>query len=110
MQDDSLLAPPISVAVSGATGLIGSALVARLRQRGHMVKRLVRGGRPLEPDDIHWDAARGELDPRALVGVQAIVNLAGEPIAKRWTGARRAAIRDSRVQGTALLARTAAAM
>ena len=111
MQAESPLSDsPTTVAVSGATGLIGSALVTRLRQRGHAVKRLVRGDRPLAPDDIRWDPLRGQLDAGALEGVQAIVNLAGEPVAKRWTQARRAAIRDSRVRATTLLARTVAAM
>ena len=101
---------PITVAVSGSSGLIGTALVTRLRQRGHAVRRLVRGDGPVAPGDVHWDPTRGQIDTGALDGVQAIVNLAGEPVARRWTAARRAAIRDSRVRGTALLAHTAAAM
>ena len=97
-----------TIAITGATGLIGSALVHHLRARGHIVRRIVRTAPG--PGDVLWDPAHDLLDARALVGVDAVVNLAGEPIAHRWTAARKAAIRDSRVQGTALLARTIAAL
>ena len=103
-------APATTIAVSGATGLIGRALVARLRAHGHTVHRLVRGARDATPSDIRWDPARGELDRAALAGVRAVVHLAGEPVAQRWTPAVKAAIRDSRVQGTALLAKALAVM
>jgi uncharacterized protein (TIGR01777 family) len=98
--------PPITVAVTGATGLIGSALVQRLRARGDTVRRLVRSRSSSHADDVEWDPARGRLDPGALDGVDAVVHLAGEPVAHRWTAARKRAIRESRVQSTALLART----
>lgn len=110
MSTESLLAaPPSVVAVSGATGLIGSALVERLRAHGSRVRRLVRSGRT-DPDDVAWDPMRGVLSPGALDGVDAVVNLAGEPIAQRWTSQRKQAIRESRVRGTELLARTIAGM
>ena len=96
----------LTVAVSGATGLIGSALVTRLRAHGHNVRCLTRSSRPRLPDDIPFDAARGLLDPAALSGCDAVVNLAGEPIAQRWTDARKREIRESRVRVTALIART----
>ena len=96
--------PASIIAVTGSTGLIGSALVDHLRERGHTVRRIVRS-RP-RTDDIVWDPMRGELDPRDLSGVDGVVHLAGEPVGHRWTKRRRRAIRDSRVQGTALLART----
>ena len=57
-----------------------------------------------------WDPARGLLRPQDLAGVTAVVHLAGEPVAQRWTSAHKTAIRDSRVQGTALLARTIAGL
>jgi uncharacterized protein len=101
---------PISVvAVTGATGLIGTALVSHLRVRGMRVRRLARPGRAAE-DDVAWDPMRGVLAPNALDGVDAVVHLAGEPIAQRWTAARKQAIRESRVRGTELLARTIAEM
>src|SRR5689334_15898344 len=94
------------IAISGSSGLIGRALLARLRLNGERVRRLVRSADPESPDDIVWDPMRGTLDPRQLDGVAAVIHLAGEPIAQRWTGARRDAIRESRVRGTELLART----
>jgi uncharacterized protein len=111
MPSDAFTAgPSTSIAISGATGFIGRALVERLRARGHAVHRLVRAGAVAAPGDIAWDPARGVLDPASLAAVRAVVHLAGAPIAQRWTRARKAAIRDSRVQGTTLLARTIAAL
>lgn len=101
--------PPISVAVSGATGLIGSALVTRLRARGHTVRRLVHSPRDAREDDVVWDAGRSELPPGALDGVDAVVNLAGSPIGRRWTAERKRDAHDSRVAGTQQLARAIAA-
>ena len=98
------------VAISGATGLIGSALAARLRARSVRVRRLVRTAHPQSPDDIVWDPMRGVLSPDDLEGADAVVHLAGEPLAHRWTDARRRAIRESRVRGTELVARTIAAL
>lgn len=105
--------PPVDssfIAITGASGLIGRALLARLRLNGKRVRRLVRAPDPKSPDDIVWDPMGGSLDPRLLEGAEAVVHLAGEPIAQRWTGARRDAIRDSRVRGTSLLARAIAAL
>jgi len=98
------------VAISGATGLIGSALAARLRARSVRVRRLVRTAHPQSPDDIVWDPMRGVLSPNDLEGADAVVHLAGEPLAHRWTDARKRAIRESRVRGTELVARTIAAL
>ena len=98
------------VAISGATGLIGSALAARLRARSVRVRRLVRTAHPQSPDDIVWDPMRGVLSPNDLEGAEAVVHLAGEPLAHRWTDARKRAIRESRVRGTELVARTIAAL
>src|SRR5258705_4279348 len=92
-----------TIAITGATGLIGSALVDRLRARGHIVRRIVRSAPA--PGDVLWDPSHDMIDARALAGVDAVVNLAGEPIAHRWTAERKHAVRDSRVRGTALLAR-----
>ncbi len=100
--------PRLRVAITGATGFVGRALAAFLSTGGHTVVRVGRGAvRPGEVD-VTWDPARGQLDATALEGVDAVVHLAGAPIAQRWSPAHRAAIRDSRVQGTRLLAETLA--
>jgi uncharacterized protein (TIGR01777 family) len=98
------------VAVTGSSGLLGSALRRALTAEGHRVSRLVR--RPSTgPDEISWDPAAGVLDPAALAGVDAVVNLAGAGIGdKRWTDAYKRELLDSRVVTTTLLARTMAAM
>ena len=102
----------MKVAVTGSSGLIGTALVAALRADGHEVIRLVRTA-AAAPGAIAWDprADRGGLDPRSLEGVAAVVHLAGAVVAgKRWTPSYQAEIRDSRVQGTRALAGALAAM
>jgi hypothetical protein len=95
---------PLRVAVSGAGGLLGSALASFLEAGGHEVLRLVR--RPAAgPREIAWDPIEGPRNPRALEGLDALVHLAGENIAAgRWTRARRERIYGSRVQGTRSLA------
>ncbi|HYN15058.1 MAG TPA: TIGR01777 family oxidoreductase [Terriglobales bacterium] len=89
------------VLVSGASGLIGSALAPTLESSGHSVVRLVR--RDPAANEIRWDPAGG-LQAKALEGLDAVVHLAGESIAGRWTAAKKARIRDSRVLGTTALA------
>ena len=88
------------VAVSGSSGLVGSALVRFLGAGGHRVSRLVRG--PVAgADAIGWDPAAGVRDTALLEGLDGVVHLAGENIgAGRWTARRKAAIRQSRVEGT----------
>lgn len=98
------------IAITGATGFIGSALVPELKAAGHPIRRMVRSERRRGPEDIVWDPAAGRLDPRALDGVDAVIHLAGEPIAQRWTTAVKRRIRDSRVRGTELLATTIASL
>jgi uncharacterized protein (TIGR01777 family) len=95
--------PPVRVAVAGASGLLGSALVRRLTADGHGVLRLVRR-MPRGADEVRWDPAAGNIDAAALEGVDAVVNLAGESVAERWTPARRRGIRESRAGATRLLA------
>jgi uncharacterized protein (TIGR01777 family) len=88
------------VAVTGSRGLVGSALVPFLTTGGHRVTRLVRGA-PTNSDEVAWDPARGMADVSRLDGVDSVVHLAGENIAAgRWTPARKAEIRRSRVEGT----------
>jgi uncharacterized protein len=99
------------VAVTGSTGLIGSALVTSLISSGHQVTRLVRGASaPLEEHQIAWDPEAGTIDRAGVRDVDAVVHLAGEPIGGRWTAQRKQRIRDSRVCGTRLLAETLAGM
>jgi uncharacterized protein (TIGR01777 family) len=88
------------VVVSGSRGLVGSALVPFLTTGGHRVTRLVRGA-PANSDEAAWNPSRGLADPSRFDGVDAVVHLAGENIAAgRWTPARKAEIRQSRVEGT----------
>lgn len=94
------------VAVTGSSGLIGSALVARLRDEGHDVVRIVRSG---GADGVRWDPEGGTIDAAGLAGVDGVVHLAGEGLGeKRWTDEQKRRIRESRTKGTALLATTLA--
>ena len=103
----TMCVPRLRVAVTGATGLVGSALVPALRAAGHRVDRLSRRPPEAGTTDIQWDPARGRLDPRMLEGVDAVVHLAGESIAAlHWTTSVKERIRRSRVDGTRLLAET----
>lgn len=98
------------VAVTGASGLIGAALVRSLRADGHDVLRLVR--RPARTaDEVEWDPKRLYVDGAGLVGVDAVVHLAGAGVGeRRWTEAYKREIRDSRVLGTTAIARTLAGL
>lgn len=99
------------ILVSGSTGLVGSALVPALAAGGHEVTRLARTRAAGSGRAIFWDPAAGTLDAASLEGFDAIVHLAGESIAAgRWTRAKKARIRDSRVGPTDLLARTIASL
>lgn len=95
------------VVVSGASGLIGSALVPALEAAGHVVLRLVRR-EPTAPNEVEWDPDAGTIDAARLEGVNGIVTLSGETIGQRWTAERKAEILQSRVSTAGLLARTAA--
>jgi uncharacterized protein len=90
------------IGITGASGLIGTALGASLRGKGHTVHPFVR--KEARPGEIRWDPARGTLNPADLDGLDAIVHLAGENIAKRWTAATKAEILNSRVDGTRTVA------
>lgn len=97
------------ILVTGATGLIGTALVARLTEIGHEPIRLVRAAPA--GSDVRWDPAAGTIDAGALDGLDGVVHLAGEDIASgSWTDAKKARIRSSRAEATALLARTLASL
>src|SRR5680860_1086796 len=96
------------IAITGASGFIGSHLVPFLTAGGHRVTRVVR--RQPAAGEARWDPARGDLDTAVLRGVDAVVHLSGELISRGWTGAQRRRIRDSRVDSTRLLAETVADM
>jgi uncharacterized protein (TIGR01777 family) len=97
----------VKIAVTGASGLVGSALVPALEGAGHEIVRLVRRA-PSGPDELAWDPAAGTIDAAGLEGVDVAVHLAGETIGQRWTSSARERILSSRVDGTALIARTLA--
>jgi uncharacterized protein (TIGR01777 family) len=102
--------PAMRIAITGASGLVGSHLVPFLTTAGHDVVRLVRGA-VSAPGDVRWDPATGAVDHDALGPVDAIVHLAGAGIAdRRWTDAYKRQIRDSRVGPTTALSRTLAAL
>jgi uncharacterized protein (TIGR01777 family) len=90
----------VQIAITGSSGLIGSALVSALRADGHTVLRLVRRA-PTGADEVRWDPAARSLDPAALAGVDAVVNLAGVGIGdRRWTAERKRVVLASRVDAT----------
>ncbi|MER6709747.1 MULTISPECIES: TIGR01777 family oxidoreductase [unclassified Streptomyces] len=98
------------IAVTGASGLIGSALVRSLTADGHEVVRLVRRA-PRSADEVHWDPEGGDVDAAGLAGCHAVVNLAGAGVGnRRWTEAYKQRIRAGRVHGTAALARAIASL
>ena len=96
----------MKIVVSGASGLVGSALVAALAE-GHEVTRLVRR-EAHAPDEVEWDPAAGTVDRAGLQGTEAFVNLSGANLDVRWTEAAKREILESRTQTTHLLATVAA--
>lgn len=97
------------VLLSGASGLIGSALAQSLQRAGHEVLRLVRAPGAASAMERCWDPAAGRLDAAQLAGIDAVVHLGGESLAAgRWTKARKARILKSRVDSTRLLSNTLA--
>jgi uncharacterized protein (TIGR01777 family) len=98
----------MKILITGASGLIGSALVPALRTDGHDVRRLVRR-EPKEADESRWDPARRTIDAGALDGIDAVIHLAGVGVGdKRWSSAYKQAILDSRIDGTATIAKAVA--
>lgn len=91
------------VAIAGSSGLIGGALVAALRADDHQVLRIVRRT-PANAGEVHWNPESGEFDPSALDGVDAVVNLCGINVGqRRWSGAFKQTLRDSRITPTEVL-------
>ncbi len=120
------LAPSTRWAISGTSGVIGSALASLLTTAGHRVDRLVRGRARPERGEIFWqpggiasgesssEGSKGQVDHASLEGCDVVVHLAGEPVLPRtmggWSKAQRDAIRDSRVEGTRTIARAIAGL
>ena len=99
----------MKIVISGASGLIGTQLVAKLSNSGHEVVRLVR--RSPKSGEIQWNPKSGTLDAAALEGTDAVIHLSGAGIGdKRWTSGYRKEILDSRTATTALLATTMASL
>ena len=93
------------IAVTGSSGLIGSALVPHLRAAGHEVQRVVRRASSA-PDEITWDPAKGTIDLAALNGVDGVVHLAGAGVGDhRWSDSYKREILDSRVDSTTTIVR-----
>jgi uncharacterized protein (TIGR01777 family) len=91
------------IAIAGSSGLIGSALTSALRAADHRVVRIVRRA-PSNADEVFWNPDAGEFDPNALRGFDAVVNLCGVNVgAKRWSGAFKQSLRDSRIGPTEVL-------
>jgi len=99
---------PQRIAITGASGLIGSALVGHLKSEGHTVQRLVRRA-TVAPDEIQWDPKTGFVDIEALRGVDAVIHLAGVGVSdKRWTKRYKSEILNSRLLGTTAIANAVA--
>jgi uncharacterized protein (TIGR01777 family) len=96
----------LRIAISGASGFIGGALVKHLGGSGHTPFKLVRGRAAATPDEIPWDPASGVLDPTSLDGIDAVVNFTGENLGSRWSPEKKRIFRESRLQATTLLAKT----
>ena len=98
--------PQRRVILSGSSGFIGGRLTSLLVSRGYHVDRLVRCKPNPDQGEIGWNPDTGEIDSKSMEAAEAVIHLAGESIAGRWTAARKAAILDSRVKGTRLLSET----
>ena len=101
---------PLLFVLSGASGLLGSALASLLTAKGHRVVRLVRRS-PKSESEIEWDPEQGSIDKTRLEGADVFIHLSGENVGEgRWTEARKKLLISSRTDTTGLLARTIAAM
>lgn len=100
----------MKIVVSGSSGLIGTAVNEALQRRDHEVVPLVRRRPSPGERAIAWDPERGTIDRTGLEGADAVIHLAGETVAGRWTPAKKQRIRDSRVQGTRVLCEALAAL
>ena len=99
----------MDIAISGESGLIGTALSAELRSQGHRPIALVRRAPKAGADEIEWSPSSGTIDAASLEGIDAVVHLAGAGIGdKKWSDARKKVILESRTAGTSLIASTLA--
>lgn len=100
---------PLKIAMTGSSGLIGTAVISRLAEAGHRVTRILRPSSKSASDafSARWDIARNQMDPEILEGHVAVIHLAGTGIAKgRWSPTYKEEIRSSRIKGTQLLCKT----
>ncbi len=98
------------IAVTGASGLIGTSIVGHLKSEGHTVQKLVRR-KTVAPDEISWDPQAGTVDLAALDGVDAVIHLAGAGVGdKRWSSKYKSEILNSRLLGTTTIANAVAAI
>jgi len=97
--------PGLRIAITGSSGLIGSALIESFARDGHAITRVVRrrGGEGAPAGAVAWDPEAGRIDAAGLEDHDVVVHLAGETIAGVWTAAKRRRIRESRVRGTTVL-------
>ncbi len=99
---------PQRIAISGSSGLIGTALVGHLKSEGHTVQRLVRRA-PVASDEVQWDPQTGYVDLTALEGINAVIHLAGVGVGdKRWSKKYKSEILNSRLMGTTAIAKAVA--
>lgn len=98
----------MKILVTGSTGLVGSALIPKLKSEGHQIVRLVRS-EPKDASEVLWNPEQGTINAAELEGLNAVVHLAGENLAEgRWTEEKKTRIRESRIKGTKLLSETLA--
>lgn len=99
----------MKILVTGASGLVGTALSPALKNAGHEVYKLVRSAPNAAAGEISWNPERGEIDAASLEGMEAVIHLAGESVSEgRWTDEKKRRIRESRAKGTRLLSETLA--
>ncbi|MDX6693122.1 MAG: uncharacterized protein QOF02_725 [Blastocatellia bacterium] len=101
----------MKIVVSGATGLVGTALEPELKAKGHEVYKLARHAPDKAAGEIGWNPEQGTIDAESLEGMDAVVHLAGESVSEgRWTDEKKRRIRESRAKGTRLLSETLAGL
>ncbi len=96
----------MKIAIAGASGFVGSALIPHLERAGHTLIKLVRDKSGRQRNAVFWNPSQGEIDRSSLEGIEGVINLAGESIMGWWTEAKKERIKNSRIAATALLAKT----